>query len=176
MDTPQDGIIVDESGCEADDLAYCGAVRATVRPDLSWAAVVSRAVRSGWVGIEATGSLTGDVAEVVAANGTRNGQSVGDVVDSVRTWDRELGSQRTFAAADCGFEQGGSRLQETLADGSARFEVLDATFLLRQGDLSAPVADLGLATLLGISPGARVRLEDVLAATDGASAQTSVAG
>lgn len=176
MDDEQDGFIVDASGCEVDDLVYCGAVRVTVAADRPWAVVVGRAVQSGWVGIEATGSLSGSVSDVVATNGTCHGQSVADVVDSVRTWDRALGAQRTFAAADCGFGPGGSDLQEALDDGTPRFDVLDATFLFRHSDLSGPVTDQEVAALLGITPGERVSLEAVWAATRQELDQASVTG
>ena len=39
-----------------------------------------------------------------------------------------------------------------------RFDILDATFLFRQGDLTAPIHDEGLAERLGIGPGGRATL------------------
>ena len=109
--------------------------------------------------IEALAGLPGTVADVVVENGRAHGRAVADTVASVRTWDRALAAQRTFAAVDCGFVPGGSRFRERLGDG-ARYEILDVAFLFKQGDLSAPV-DQTLADALGIDAGARVPLAAV---------------
>ena len=87
--------------------------------------------------------------------------AVADTVVAVRTWDRETDAQRTFPLSECGFRPGGSRFQEVLGDGSWRFEILDVAFLLKQGDLTAPVQDVALAAAVGIQRGQRVPLADV---------------
>lgn len=153
---PIAGFVVDDSACETDDLAYCGGVQVTVGGGEAWGVVVERAVSSGWTGVEALAGLPGTVADVVVENGRAHGRAVADTVASVRTWDRALAAQRTFAAVDCGFVPGGSRFRERLGDG-ARYEILDVAFLFKQGDLSAPV-DQTLADALGIDAGARVPL------------------
>ncbi|HEX2856076.1 MAG TPA: hypothetical protein VHO26_01165 [Propionibacteriaceae bacterium] len=158
---PTLGISVDSSGCDVDDLAVCAAVEVRVGGDESFAAFVQRAVAAEWVGVEALAGLPGSVADVTRDNASRFGQEVADTVVAVRTWDRESDAQRTFPASECGFRPGASRFQETRADGTARYEILDVAFLFRQGDLTAPVQDADLAASLGVALGDRVRLARV---------------
>ncbi len=152
---------MDSTGCDVDDLAFCGAVQVRVRADERWGPLVERAVASGWVGIESLAGVAGSVADVTRHNASRYGQAVADTVVAVRTWDRETDGQRTFPLIECSFEGGGSRFQERLPDGSMRFEILDVAFLFKQGDLSGPVQDPELAAALGIHIGGRAPLEEV---------------
>jgi UDP-N-acetylmuramate dehydrogenase len=150
------GMTVDTAGCEADDLAFCGAVQVRVGADFAWEALVEHAVASDWVGVESLAGLEGSVADVSAY-----GQAVADTVVAVRTWDRATDAQRTFPLVECGFTPGSSRFQELLSDNSLRFDILDVTFLFRQGSLAAPVLDPALASALGIAPGHRAPLSEV---------------
>lgn len=158
---PTTGVSVDSTGCDVDDLVFCGAVQVRAGAEESWDALVERAVTSGWVGIESLAGVGGSVAEVTRDNASGHGQAVADTVVSVRTWDRETDAQRTFPLSECFFRPGGSRLQEVLADGSPRFEILDVAFLFKQGDLTGPVRDPALAGNLGIEVGQRVPLAEV---------------
>ena len=155
---PISGIVVDDSACEVDDLAYCGGVQVSVPADEGWDDLAARAVASDWVGIEALSGIPGTVGDVVRVNGAAHGQAVADTIVSVRTWDRSTDSQKTFPLADCNFGTNTSRLLETLDDGSQRFELLDVSFLFRQGDLTTPIRDEALADVLGIEVGGRVPL------------------
>lgn len=159
--TNEAGIVVDESGCDVNDLVFCGAPEVRVPGGEPWADFVDLAVEREWVGLEALATLGGTVAEVTRANGAAHGQCVGDAVSSVRTWDRAVDTQRTFAAADCGFVDGGSALQEMLDDGVERYAILDVRFLLKQGDITTPIRDEALAQMLGVDVGARVSLAAV---------------
>jgi UDP-N-acetylmuramate dehydrogenase len=85
------------------------------------------------------------------------GQEVAQTIARVRTWDRVDRTQRTFAAADCGFGYRHSRFK---AD-PQRYLVLEVTFQLRQGDLAEPVAYAELARRLGVEVGQRAPLADV---------------
>ena len=152
---------VDSSGCDVDDLAFCGAVHVLAGADERWGPLVERAVASGWVGIESLTGVAGSVADVTRHNASRYGQAVADTVAAVRTWDRETDAQRTFPLIECGFGGGGSRFQERLSDGSLRFEILDVAFMFKQGDLSGPVQDPELAEALGIKIGGRAPLGEV---------------
>ena len=152
---------VDSTGCDVDDLAFCGAVHVLVGADERWGPLVERAVASGWVGIESLTGVAGSVADVTRHNASRYGQAVADTVAAVRTWDRETDAQRTFPLIECGFGGGGSRFQERLSDGSLRFEILDVAFMFKQGDLSGPVQDPELAEALGIKIGGRAPLGEV---------------
>ncbi|MGC5627579.1 hypothetical protein ACPYO6_04940 [Georgenia sp. Z1344] len=153
-------VVVDDSSCDLDDLSPCGGVEIRAGADVDWDALVARAVDSSWPGFELLGGAAATVGEAVRANAERYGQAVADVVASVRVHDRADDAPRTFAAVECGFVPGGSRFTEALADGRPRYEILDVLFLLRQGDITAPIRDAELATLLGVEPGARVPLAD----------------
>ena len=152
---------VDSAGCDVDDLAFCGAVQVCAGADERWGPLVERAVASGWVGVESLAGVAGSVADVTRHNASQYGQTVADTVVAVRTWDRASDAQRTFPLTECGFEIGGSRFLERLADGSMRFEILDVAFLFKQGDLSGPVQDPELAAAVGIRIGGRARLDEV---------------
>jgi UDP-N-acetylmuramate dehydrogenase len=145
---------------DPDDLACLGAVTVTVAAGENWDTLVARAVDAGWVGIEALSGIPGSVGATPIQNVGAYGQEVSDTLASVRTWDREEGRLRTFAAADCGFGYRTSRFKEE----PGRFVVLDVTFLLRQGTLGAPVRYAELAATLGVEQGERAPLADVRAA------------
>jgi UDP-N-acetylmuramate dehydrogenase len=145
---------------DPDDLACLGAVTVTVAAGENWDTLVARAVDAGWVGIEALSGIPGSVGATPIQNVGAYGQEVSDTLASLRTWDREEGRLRTFAAADCGFGYRTSRFKEE----PGRFVVLDVTFLLRQGTLGAPVRYAELAATLGVEQGERAPLADVRAA------------
>lgn len=152
------GVDVDETGCDTDDLVYCGAVQVKVSPGEQWDGLVERAVEAGWVGVEALSWIPGSVTDAVRDNCSAHGQAVADVVVSVRSWDRIERAQRTFPAVDCGFGPRSSRFQEALADGTDRYVILEVSLLLRQGELTRPITDAELAALLGVTAGGRVPL------------------
>lgn len=156
-------ITVDDTGCDADNLCWSGAVAVTVTADEDWPALVELATRSGWSGISALAAVTGTVGEVVVRNPAVHGQQVADVVASVRTWDLVADAQRTFAASDCGFAPGRSRF----GDEPGRYEVRQVDLLFRSATLTPPLTDPGLLGLLGVERGARVPLTDVRAAVLG---------
>lgn len=160
------GIRVNEDGCAVDDLSFCGAVTVTIDAHEEWDGFVATAVDREWVGLEALSGIQGTVGDAVTRNASAYGGAVADTLASVRTWDRVDDAQRTFAAADCGLSTGTSRFE---ADPD-RYEVLDAAFLLRQGDLSAPITDAGLAAVVGVEPGQRVPLAAVRTAVLGQAA------
>jgi UDP-N-acetylmuramate dehydrogenase len=151
-------IAVDASACEMDDLAPCGGVDVRVGGDVDWAGFVHRAVTSGWPGVERLGGTPGTVADVIRFNAETDGQAVADVVASVGTWDRAAGRTRTFACVECEFGPSTSRFEERLHDGQYRYDVIDVSFLFKQGDMTTPIRDPELAALLGIEPGDRLPL------------------
>lgn len=159
--TPPPGILVDDSACHPDDLSPCGGVTVRTPGGQDWDELVDLAVTSSWPGLEALGGAAGTVAEAVRDNVIRRGQQAADVVASVRTWDRAEDRQRTLAWGDCRFGPGSSRLQETLPDGSLRYDLVEVSWLFKLGDLTAPVRDPELARLLDVEPGERVPLADV---------------
>jgi UDP-N-acetylmuramate dehydrogenase len=132
-------------------------VTLTVAAGEDWEALVAHAVERGWVGIEALSGIPGSVGATPIQNVGAYGQEVSQTVARVRTWDRVDRTQRTFAAADCGFSYRHSRFK---AD-PGRYVVLDVTFQLKQGTLGAPVAYAELARRLGVEAGQRAPLADV---------------
>lgn len=166
MSTPQfknliTGIDVDFTGCSVDDLSVTCGVGVSAGGEESWDDVVARAVAEELVGIEALSGVAGTVAEATRANAEAYGQSVGQAVAAVRTWDRSVDAQKTFAAVDANFTPGGSRFQERLDDGSLRYEILEVSLLVSQADLTQPVTDEELAKLLGVELGTRIPLAQV---------------
>lgn len=166
MSTPQfknliTGIEVDFTGCSVDDLSVTCGVGVSAGGEEAWDDVVARTVAEELVGIEALSGVGGSVAEATRANAEAYGQSVGESVSSVRTWDRLKDQQKTFPAVDGEFGPGTSRFQEKLSDGSLRYEILEVSLLVSQATLTRPLADQELAGLLGVQPGARVPLVDV---------------
>ena len=140
-----------------DDIGCLGAVTVRVAAGENWDDLVARAVASGWVGIEALSGIPGTVGATPIQNVGAYGQEVGDVIASVRTWDRRVGAQRTFAAADCGFSYRSSLFKEE----PGRYLVLEVDLLLKQGTLGAPVRYAELADRLGIAVGERAPIEKV---------------
>jgi UDP-N-acetylmuramate dehydrogenase len=138
----------------------CGGAVVTVAAGEPWDPLVARAVDRGWVGLEALSGIPGSVGATPVQNVGAYGQEVSDTIASVRCWDREAGAQRTFAAAECGFGYRTSRFKRE----PQRHVVLEVTFQLRLGELSAPVRYAELARVLGVEVGARVPMADVRAA------------
>ncbi|WP_052436709.1 hypothetical protein [Georgenia sp. SUBG003] len=156
-------IVVDASACEMDDLAPCGGVEVTVGGNVDWSQFVRLAASSGWPGVERLSGLPGTVADVVRTNPEVDGQTVADVVALVATWDRAAGSTRTFAYVECEFGRSTSRFEERLPGGQYRYDVIDVSFLFKQGDRTSPIRDPELAGLLGIEPGGRLLLTEYVA-------------
>ncbi|GAB7003120.1 UDP-N-acetylmuramate dehydrogenase [Nocardioides sp. AN3] len=135
----------------------CGGAMVTVAAGESWDELVATAVEHGWVGIEALAGIPGRVGATPIQNVGAYGQDVSQTIAAVRVWDRVLKGYRTFANADCRF---GYRTSRFKAD-PGRHVVVDVTFQLRVGTLSAPIAYAELARSLGVEVGQRAPLGDV---------------
>src|SRR6478736_8191416 len=151
------GVDADTDTCDVDALAQCGGVVLTVAAGEDWDELVAHAVDQGWAGIEALSGIPGAVGSTPIQNVGAYGQDVSQTIARVRTWDRVDRTQRTFAAADCGFGYRHSRFKAE----PGRYVVLEVTFQLRQGDLSEPVAYAELARTLGVRAGERAPLQAV---------------
>ena len=171
------GIDIETEGCNVGDLVFCGAVTVTLAAGEPWSEFVRLAVENGWSGVEALAAEPGTVADLVAANPVRYGQSVADTVASVRTWDRATDSQRTFAMVDCGFAPHSSLFgTEELPDGSPRYVVMEVALLLKMADITPPIDDRKLAEALGVQKGARVPLTQVFEMALASGEQATGAG
>ncbi len=146
------GIAADLDDCET--LASCGGVTVKVAAGEPWDDFVKLSVDSGWVGVESLSGIPGSVGATPIQNVGAYGQEVADTIASVRTWDRLDHTQRTFAAGDCGFSYRNSRFKAE----PDRYVVLEVSFQLKQGDLSAPIGYAELARCLGVGVGDRAPL------------------
>ncbi len=133
-----------------------GVVDVTVAAGEVWDDVVARAVSEGWSGIEALSGIPGLAGATPVQNVGAYGQEVAQTISRVVTWDRQEQRQRTFTNADCEFTYRHSVFKAT-----GRYVVLEVTFRLALGDLSAPVAYADLATHLGVEQGERAPLAAV---------------
>jgi len=140
-----------------EDLTCHAGASVTVKAGEPWDAFVARAVSSGWVGVEALSGIPGLVGATPIQNVGAYGQEVGATIASVRTWDRRENAVRTFAAADCAF---GYRMSRFKAE-PGRYVVLQVSFLLREGTLSAPIAYAELAGAVGAEVGDRRPMPEV---------------
>lgn len=142
-------------------MAMCGGVLVNIAAGIVWDDFVANAVRREWVGVEALSGIPGRVGAAPIQNIGAYGQEVSPTIGRVRTFDRIANAQgatsRTFAAADCGFSYRNSIFKRELG----RYVVLDVTFQLKMGDLSAPIAYDELARSLGVEPGQRAGLSVV---------------
>lgn len=163
-----DGIVVSDARRDIErdvtiqDDGFCGGVSVTVAAGVPWDDVVSRAVREGWVGLEALSGIPGSTGATPVQNVGAYGAEVADTVASVRTWDRAERRVRTLAAIECGFAYRDSLFKRSMrglaSDGavwapSPRFVVLDVTFQMRFGTRSAPIRYAQLADALGVEVG-----------------------
>lgn len=139
---------------ESDD--DCSGATVAVAAGEPWDDVVAYAVAAGWAGVEALSGIPGSTGATPVQNVGAYGQEVSDVVARVRTWDREAGAVRTFAAPDCAFGYRDSRFR-----GTDRWVVLEVVFQLAHGDLGPPVRYAELARRLGVEPGGRAPLAEV---------------
>jgi UDP-N-acetylmuramate dehydrogenase len=147
------GIRADVSGCS-------GAV-VTVAAGENWDAFVARAVEQGWGGgIECLAGIPGLVGATPIQNVGAYGVEVGQLIASVRTWDRHADRQVSFAAADCGFAFRSSRFKTE----PNRYLVIEVTFQFPLGSLSAPIRYPELARTLGVELGERVPADQARAA------------
>jgi UDP-N-acetylmuramate dehydrogenase len=149
------GITTDHD--DEDTLASCSGVTVTVAAGESWDDFVAHTVARQWVGVEALSGIPGLVGATPIQNVGAYGQEVADTIASVRTWDRIDRCQRTFAMADCGFGYRTSRFKAE----PGRYVVLEVTFQLKQGTLSAPIGYAELAGVLGVAVGERAPLVTV---------------
>jgi UDP-N-acetylmuramate dehydrogenase len=138
----------------ADDA--CSGVTVRIAAGEPWDGVVARAVEQGWSGIEALSGIPGSTGGTPVQNVGAYGQEVSETIASVRAWDRQQNRVSTIAAADCDFGYRTSRLKQERFRGGPRFVVLEVTFQLRRGELSAPIRYAELARSLDIEPGEKV--------------------
>lgn len=154
-----DVIRVRTRGLDVIDRSDCAGVTLTVAAGEPWDDVVSHAVEQDWVGIEALSGIPGSAGATPIQNVGAYGQEVSQTIAQVRTYDRQDKVIKTFAAADCGFGYRSSRFRH-----NDRWLVLDVTFQLGVGTMSAPVEYIELAQALSLEVGQRAPLAEVRSA------------
>ncbi|MBT0994279.1 UDP-N-acetylmuramate dehydrogenase [Cellulomonas sp. DKR-3] len=183
-----DGVVVRDTrtGIEVPDHSACAGVTYTVPAGTPWDDVVLEATTHRLYGIEALSGIPGSTGATPVQNVGAYGQEVAQTIATVRVWDRARARVRTLPLVDLKFGYRTSLLKRSMRDpgtGAAlpadprdpvderapwtptpRYVVLDVTFQLRQGTLSAPIAYAELARTLGVEVGERAPLLDVRAA------------
>ena len=180
-----DGLVVRDTrtGIDVPDHSACAGVTYTVPAGTPWDDVVAEATSHRLYGIEALSGIPGSTGATPVQNVGAYGQEVAQTIATVRVWDRGRARVRTLPLVDLRFGYRTSLLKRSVlaaddprrdprdpADERApwgptpRYVVLDVTFQLRQGTLSAPVAYAELARTLGVEVGQRAPLLDVRAA------------
>lgn len=133
------------------DVSTCGGAAVRVAAGENWDAFVAHAVGQEWGGVEMLSGIPGSVGATPIQNVGAYGSDVSQTITSVRTWDRQDRTQRTFALADCGFGYRTSRFKRE----PGRYLVLEVGFQFPLGSLGAPVAYPELARHLGVEIGQR---------------------
>ena len=144
----------------SDDVAACSGAVLTVAAGEPWDPFVALTVERGFSGMEALSGIPGSVGASPIQNVGAYGAEVGQLITTVRTLDRSTGKVRTLFALECGFGYRTSVFKQQ----PGRYVVLDVTFQLRLGSLSAPVRYAELARVLGVDVGSRAPAADVRAA------------
>jgi UDP-N-acetylmuramate dehydrogenase len=139
------------------DVAACSGAVVTVAAGEPWDPFVALTVERGWAGMEALSGIPGSIGASPVQNVGAYGAEVGQHITTVRTLDRSTGKVRTLFAVECGFGYRSSVFKTH----PGRYVVLDVTFQLRLGSLSAPVRYAELARVLGVEVGARVPAGEV---------------
>jgi UDP-N-acetylmuramate dehydrogenase len=139
------------------DADLCSGAMVRVAAGEDWDGFVQRAIAEEWSGLESMSGIPGLAGSTPVQNVGAYGHEVAETIASVRVWDRVAGKVETIFAAECGFSYRNSRFKAE----PARYVVLEVTFQLTLGDLSAPVGYAELARVLDLEPGSRAPMTDV---------------
>lgn len=142
---------VGTTGIDA-DVSSCGGAAVRVAAGENWDTFVAHAVEQEWIGIETLSGIPGSVGATPIQNVGAYGSDVSQAIVSVRTWDRQDRTQRTFPLSDCGFGYRTSRFKRE----PGRYLVLEVGFQFQLGSLGTPIAYPELANRLETVPGKRV--------------------
>lgn len=150
-------VLVDTHGLDA-EVSACGGAFVRLKAGENWDDFVAYAIEQEWSGIEALSGIPGLVGATPIQNVGAYGQDVSQTLARVRTWDRQTGEFRTFAASQCGFGYRDSLFKRSrdLSQATGRYVVVEVWFQFLLGSLSAPVRYAQLASVLGVKLGARV--------------------
>ncbi|MDO5678492.1 MAG: UDP-N-acetylmuramate dehydrogenase [Propionibacteriaceae bacterium] len=139
------------------DVSSCGGAAVRVAAGENWDTFVAHAVANEWIGVETLSGIPGSVGATPIQNLGAYGADVSQTITSVRTWDRQENTQRTFPVVDCGFGYRTSRFKRE----PGRYLVLEVGFQFQLGSLGLPIAYPELANRLETVPGKRVEAAKV---------------
>lgn len=146
---------------QVSDASACAGVSVTITAGTIWDDVVARAGEHGWVGIECLSGIPGSAGATPVQNVGAYGQEVGNVLASVRVWDRLENRARMFAVAELELAYRDSVLKRTMLGATPRWVVLSMELQMRTGTLSEPIRYAQLADYLEVPLGTRVELDRV---------------
>lgn len=139
------------------DVQDCSGASVRVAAGENWDDFVARALEEEWSGLEALSGIPGLVGATPIQNVGAYGAEVGEYIAQVRAYHRPTREVRTLAAQDCGFAYRSSVFKAEAGD----WVVLDVTFQLPLGELSAPIRYAELARRLGVEVGQRASMHAV---------------
>lgn len=155
------GVVVRDSAHEITDLGG-GALR--VDAGTNWDALVAMTVDMGLTGLEALSGIPGSVGAAPVQNIGAYGAEVGEVLASVRVWDRQEHAEQVLTANDLQLGYRDSLLKRSIRSGewgpTGRWVVLSVDIELERG-AGAPVRYKELAGLLGVPIGGRASAKEV---------------
>jgi UDP-N-acetylmuramate dehydrogenase len=144
-----------------DDDATCGGVMVRVQAGQDWDELVEYTVLHAYSGLEALSGIPGSTGATPVQNVGAYGSDVSQTIATVRTYDRETDSIKSFTNFELKFGYRDSLLKRTTVNGAPRYVVLTVEFQLGLGRMGKPVKYAELARKLGIEVGARTYANDV---------------
>ena len=134
------------------------AVRVRVGAGLDWGALVERACQEGWSGLECLAGIPGMVGAAPIQNIGAYGQEVGESIESVRFFDREVGDFVERGEDACGFGY-----RDSIFKRRGHAIVTEVPFRFPKTRLSKPLRYAELTAALGCDAGASAPLATVAA-------------
>lgn len=144
-----------------DDDATCGGVMVKVQAGHDWEDLVRYTVMHAFSGLEALSGIPGSTGATPVQNVGAYGSDVSQTIATVRTYDRETDSIKSFTNFELQFGYRDSLLKRATVNGSPRYVVLTVEFQLGLGRMSTPIKYAELARALGIEVGGRTYATDV---------------
>lgn len=139
---------------EVDD---CSGAMVRVAAGENWDDFVAYAIDQEWSGLEALSGIPGSVGATPIQNVGAYGAEVSEYIARVRAYHRPTREVRTFTASECAFGYRSSRFKSEAGD----WVVLEVSFQLPLGELSAPIRYAELARTLNVEVGERTSMHAV---------------
>ncbi|MBG6216309.1 UDP-N-acetylmuramate dehydrogenase [Arthrobacter sp. CAN_A6] len=144
-----------------DDDASCGGVMVKVQAGQDWDELVEYTVLHAFSGLETLSGIPGSTGATPVQNVGAYGSDVSQTIATVRTWDRETRTIRSFTNFELEFGYRTSLLKRSTVNGSPRYVVLSVEFQLGLGRMGKPIKYAELARALDLPIGGRAYANDV---------------